>query len=320
MENQVIILDKYEIERKIKMEAIAANYQGILDSVGSITFTRDNVSQDLLQPARKVLEQLKKTKDEIKRPHLDANTQAEAAYKELAQPLEMLISEKIAEKTKIANEIEKERRLIEAEKRRIKEVTDYINSFFTNSVNWLIKEAKTSNDIVTLERRIGVELSRKNYYGDLYDSFVDKCDQIRKILAERKDFIRQTEKLDQKLQKIDGNEEKKAEIIEEKEDLSIFLLQNKTELQKEAYITPHDLGVMVGESTSVPVVAARRQWTYEITDIHELYKRHPELCVIEPNTAAIRAFSSQIRAQQENVAKTEINLPGIRLYQDKKYK
>jgi hypothetical protein len=218
MENQVIIFDKYEIERKIKMEAIAANYQGILNSVSGITFTRENVAQDLLEPARKVLEVLKKTKDQIKRPHLDANTDAEAAYKQLAQPLEMLIKDKLAEKTKIANEIEKERQLIEAEKRRIKEITDYINSFFTNSVNWLLKDAKTSNDIVTLERRIGVELSRKNYYGDLYDSFVEKCDQIRKILAERKDFIRQTEKLDQKLQKIDGNEEKKAEILEEKED------------------------------------------------------------------------------------------------------
>lgn len=321
MEQQVVLFDKYEIEKRLKREAMAANYQAILDAVGSIRFTRENVAEDLLAPARKVLDDLKKTKDEIKRPHLDANTEAERVYKELSQPLQQLVDDKIREKTKIANQIEAERQQIEAEKRRIEGITDYIKHFFTESVNYLLRQNVTSQDIVKLEMRIGNELSRKSYYGDLYPIFVAKTDEIRKIIAERKEFVRRAEKLDKELAKNSDNQEKVAEILEEKEDISIFLLQNKTELQEEATsVSPQDLGIHVGESTAMPVIAARRQWTYEVTDIGELYRKHPELVKIEPDAAAIRAFSTKIRSQSENIGKNEINLPGIRFYQEKKYK
>lgn len=50
----------------------------------------------------------------------------------------------------------------------------------------------------------------------------------------------------------------------------------------------------------------RKDWKFEVTDIHALYKAHPELCTIEPNNAAIRA-----------VIKTR-DLPGVRRWQDAK--
>lgn len=319
MENQIIIFDQSQIEKEIRLAAIAAKYQDILNNVAEIEFTRENVSQDLLAPARNVLAALKAKKDEIKRPHLDANTKAEEIFKQLSAPLEQLLKEKLFQKTQIAEQIQRENAEIEAEKRRIEEVTKYINNFFTESINWLLKNGRTSKDIVTLERRIGVELSRKTYYGGLYYTFVEKCDKIREIIAERKDFIRKSEELDRKLAETAANEEKKAKILEEKEDLSIFLLTNKTELQENAVITSADFGLTLGETENIDI-SARRQWTYEITDIHDLYRRYPNLVKLEPDTAAIRAFSNQIRREEKNKGKEEIRLTGIRLYQEKKYK
>lgn len=51
----------------------------------------------------------------------------------------------------------------------------------------------------------------------------------------------------------------------------------------------------------------RRNWKYEVTDLAALFKARPDLCVIEPNAAAIRA---QIPHNQ--------NIPGLRIWTEAK--
>jgi hypothetical protein len=54
-------------------------------------------------------------------------------------------------------------------------------------------------------------------------------------------------------------------------------------------------------------VAVRQNWKFEVTDIVALFKARPDLCVIEPNNAAIRA---QIPYNQK--------IPGLRIWQEAK--
>lgn len=54
-------------------------------------------------------------------------------------------------------------------------------------------------------------------------------------------------------------------------------------------------------------VAVRQSYKFEVTDIKALFKARPDLCVIEPNNAAIRA---QIPHNQ--------NIPGLRIWQEAK--
>jgi hypothetical protein len=54
-------------------------------------------------------------------------------------------------------------------------------------------------------------------------------------------------------------------------------------------------------------VAVRQSWKYEVVDIKALFKARPDLCVIEPNNAGIRA---QIPHNQ--------NIPGLRIWQEAK--
>lgn len=54
-------------------------------------------------------------------------------------------------------------------------------------------------------------------------------------------------------------------------------------------------------------VAVRQPWKFEVTDINALFKARPDLCIIEPNNAAIRA---QIPHNQ--------NIPGLRIWQEAK--
>ena len=76
----------------------------------------------------------------------------------------------------------------------------------------------------------------------------------------------------------------------------------------------------VGESTAPFVVPARRQWKFEVTDLKLLNVKYPELVTIEPNEAAIRQMLSDFRKKGELKDGCEINLPGLRFYQDKIYK
>ena len=54
-------------------------------------------------------------------------------------------------------------------------------------------------------------------------------------------------------------------------------------------------------------VALRQLWKFEVVDIRALFKARPDLCVIEPNNASIRA---QIPYNQ--------SLPGLRIWQEAK--
>jgi len=54
-------------------------------------------------------------------------------------------------------------------------------------------------------------------------------------------------------------------------------------------------------------IALRQSWKFEVVDINALFKARPDLCVIEPNNAGIRA---QIPHNQ--------SLPGLRIWQEAK--
>jgi hypothetical protein len=72
--SEVILYDKSAIINRLKIEAARLNLQNLLDGVSAIEWTRENIAQDLLAPARDAVKALKDFKDAGKRPHLDANT------------------------------------------------------------------------------------------------------------------------------------------------------------------------------------------------------------------------------------------------------
>lgn len=52
-------------------------------------------------------------------------------------------------------------------------------------------------------------------------------------------------------------------------------------------------------------VSVRKNWKFEVVDVKKLFAAHPELCVIEPNAAAIRA-----------VIKHRQDIPGLRIWSE----
>jgi len=313
---EVILYDPVAIESKMKLEAARLNIQRVLDGVAAIHWTEENVNQDLLAPARDAVKKLLEFKDAGKRPHLDANSAYEKAYKEVSTMIIAAAEAKANEKRILAQKIEKERARIEAEKRRIEEIRIHIARFITD-YSKRVMEAETPEAIISIEKAIGSQLSRKAFFAEFFDEFVAKIDPIREIIAQRKELIREKNKIVKKLDAADPDS--KPELSELKEDNEIGLMQNQAELYQATEI-PMFNNTYVGESTAPVVVPSRRQWKYEITDLKLLHKNRPDLTEITPNEPAIRQLLSEYRKEGKLQDDGEISLPGLRFYQDKIYK
>jgi hypothetical protein len=70
-------------------------------------------------------------------------------------------------------------------------------------------------------------------------------------------------------------------------------------------IAASQLAVIDAEGPKPPGIVTRTSWKFEVVDITALHSARPELCIIEPNNAAIRA-----------VVKTCAQIPGVRVWQE----
>lgn len=62
--------------------------------------------------------------------------------------------------------------------------------------------------------------------------------------------------------------------------------------------------VMANTAPRITGTGVREDWKFEVIDIHALYRAHPELVVLQPNNAAIRA-----------IVKHTQQIPGLRIWQ-----
>jgi hypothetical protein len=72
-------------------------------------------------------------------------------------------------------------------------------------------------------------------------------------------------------------------------------------------IAASQLKVIEAEGPKADGIVTRTSWKFDVTDIQALYKARPELCVISPNNAAIRAIVK---------ASNGAAVPGLRIWQE----
>jgi hypothetical protein len=67
------------------------------------------------------------------------------------------------------------------------------------------------------------------------------------------------------------------------------------------------LKVIAAEGPKVAGVGSKTTWKFSVEDIHALFTARPELCIIEPNGAAIRAILKPNNGKP---------IPGLRIWQE----
>jgi len=72
-------------------------------------------------------------------------------------------------------------------------------------------------------------------------------------------------------------------------------------------IAEAQLTAINAEGPKADGITTRTNWKFEVADIHSLFAARPELCIIEPNGAAIRAVIKASRGAA---------IPGLRIWQE----
>ena len=67
------------------------------------------------------------------------------------------------------------------------------------------------------------------------------------------------------------------------------------------------MAVIAAEGPRLDGISTRTSWKFDVTDINALFSARPELCVVTPNNAAIRAV---VKASKGAA------IPGLRIWQE----
>lgn len=326
MEQSVMPSNPAQVTKEIikagfNIELTRLEYQKTLQSVEDIIWTRDNINMDLLAPARFVAASLTEKKDELKRPYIDAGKIIQNEYNSVFNPLNEAVVRKANEKKAIAEQIQKEVDLANAEIARINSINSAMAAFISDITNQ-ITLADNDKMIVAIEMRIGSELSRKNIYQEMLPQIKAQCEELKPLIKMQKEYIKKLEQAtkSEAAAVVSGDDDKLIEAKENVEILKKTIEENKLNLQQKAFEQVENSGTEVGIPVAVALKPTRRWWTWEVSDVNLLYKKRPDLVDLVPNKQKIDEIFDNMKASGEfSKGKPEIILSGIRFFEEKKF-
>ena len=311
---------KYPIVKAaFDLEANRRNYQILLQNLSSITVTKDNVMEDLTKDGREVLKALEASKDEQSKEPRQWHSDIMEVYKGLKNPLEEQIKRILSEKAVVAAAIKRETDAQIAEQTRIANAKSAIVSF-TNRIANLIAEAKTDDDIVSIEKSIGSEKTKKNLYQEFLPDLIVQCDGLRPQIKTQKDNVRRLQKIvqDEKNAIDTGDIVAQTHLREQKEQMEAVIQETGIRIHETAFQQASAIEIVAPEVVEL-APKGRTNWKWEVEDIKLLQKKMPHMVKIVPDVEAID-FMLKTKKQDGSLAgKDEEKWNGIRFFNDKTF-
>jgi len=305
------------VKSKILMAITPATYQAVMQGIENITFTKETINQDYapLKAARALLAEIEKVRKERTAPLVEQKRIEDLAAKNVSAPLQEILDRKVAEYTKLANEIKADRDREEKEKQRVSDLRGLIASFVL-TYSQKIASATTDRELVDIERLINLETSRKERYAELLPDMKAACEPIRGLLSAQKERVREMATLEIEATKAAENDddEKAIELLEKKDDIVAQIELNRTLVQESAIETANAGGRFEVLLPDAPK-AKRTSWDVELVDSAKALKEVPELVSVELDTVASKAFFKAKRILNEIPKDKEVTLHGIRYYE-----
>jgi len=300
---------------QIALTKAEQSIQALNDAESRLVYNEDN-----LEPIKAFIESCKKAEkivdDErklLKEPYLQGGRAVDDGAKLLSNDLN-LVKVKASEKyNTLCREVERKQKEAAAETLRVNTIRQQMNDFKT-AYAVKISDAKTSAELVSLERMINLETANKNRYMEFLEEFKTDCGAIRSLLAAQKETVRKLEELEKEavLASKNGSDERILEIMEEKEGLEAKIAEKAINIQEEAV----SQASKPTESATVilPIIpkGGRRLWKYEILD--EKAANKAGLMKLVPDDEKIEAI---LKDKREN--ETEVTENGIRYYIEKRF-
>lgn len=313
-----VAIDVTKAELQIALSKEGLQYQQLLQEGENLKFTKDNLveERDSLKPLRNV----KKKLEDKKNPYWEKYKAWNDAKSSLITPVEELLKRKEAELSKLALEIEADKKKAEQEKARVSGIRQAIDSFFI-AQSQAIAGAKTLVELTAIEKIIGSHKANKARYAEFLPDLVGKAENLTPLIKQQKDNIR----------KLEAVKEAEAKATESGDDQAVLnareaqeSLQNKFDevnikAQEQAVGMATRVETVVVPEVVLPAAPRPRRsvWTYESVDINETLKKMPNFVDLTLNKEKVDEYLKAKKA--EGIDGEEFTVFGIRFYISKSF-
>lgn len=311
---------KYPIVKSsFDLEASRLNYQALLQNISGLIVTRENVNDDITKEARDVLKALTEAKDTQSAEPLKWHADIMEAYRSVYNPLKEAIDRVLGDKKTLATQINSEAKQQQQEQQRINTAKSAIVTF-VNRVAVLISEAKNDNDIVSIEKLIGLEKTKKNIYQEFLPELIIQCDGLRPQIKTQKESVRELQKVveQEKVALESGDVVAATQLREKKEYFEQVIQETGIRIHEKAFEQASTIDIVAPETIDT-APKGRSNWKWKVDDIKILQKKMPHLVKIVPNDEAIDLILATMKKDGSLSDKDSQEWNGITFFNDKSF-
>lgn len=271
-ESLELAIVKAKIDQQLAQAAV--NYRGIIASAERITYTSENVGENLTAG----LESLVKTINEAHRAG-KARALAECqnwdrARNDLLDPITAILVDKKNQRSQIIQKNEQERAKMEDTRQKEENFGALLITLAKRIVN-----ASQVSELVVIEKAIGTEKSRTAHYGDLLPFVVSKLDSLRPQIAKQKEHIKEIDDLSVLSPKDDGE----ALDFGQRKDLATEALYDSRIETQEIALASASRPTDGSQVAPIVPVARRSKWKWRFTDEAKARKHWPDYFFMIPD-------------------------------------
>lgn len=292
-------------------------YQKVLDEATAITFSKDNLDADY-EPLKKLGLGIKKLKEQ-ENPYTAAWQAWNQARGSLLTPLEEIQTKKRADFKKLSSEVRADNLKTAQEEADKLAKTELINNTILD-FSAKIAAATTDKEIVTIEKAMGTEKSRKGTYGDYLSDLSERMDELKPLIAAKKEAIRTLGGIEKEatIALNDGQDEKLEGLETQREEITSKVDELTVQIQEKAISGTRYYGG--GYSKVVTTAPKPRRVTveWEVEDMALFFKKHPDWVEL---MAKHNPIDEYVRGRKSEITETnpEIKVDGLRIFREEKY-
>lgn len=292
------------------------DWQTLFDTAKKIRVQKETIGVNFsdamkLRELHAYLRNKQKQEDEPDKARIKARKEGYDSY---CKPIEEILAALDPEFHRINKEILSEEKDIEDVIAKQNEIrTRHIE--FVNDIVKQISAAPDAKDLARIQSLVGSEKSRASYYGDYFPNVEESCNEMLKLIESRKNILKENIKTQKAYDKAieRGDHPAAAELRELLEYNERVVKENAQAIAESAYKKVAEITLRLSELESASIRPRQKRWSYRIDDIDLLYKKNPELVVLEPNAKAIGAI---VKEKAKDMADDEVfTQNGLTIYQ-----
>lgn len=317
MSTELAVITPEIIKAKFNIALTEAGFQKVQDKVNALVINEDNVQviSDTINEVKALVKVIEKKHEEGKKPYWEAGKLWDVAKNDFLRVINGIVDPVNVKYTALCKEIQRKQEIQDKENARIAKIKKGIEDN-TLSFSSQIAGCITIKDLLSIERLINLEKTRKDKYSEFITEAEERFNSLNEAVKLQKDSIKELEAL----KNVDINDDAAVLAAEDKKEaITARIEENKVVVQQDAVNSFTKISsnyIPIAHTIYPPVKARRTTWEIELVDTKEALKKAPSLLTISLNKDAARLVYNALK-DSGAIAKDakEYTLNGIRYYE-----